>query len=205
MPRLLLTGFEPFGRHRANPSWDALQLARELGLLSDDVHLACIPVTYDGAFPALEAAVERVQPAALLCFGLHGGMKGRGAATIYVEARARNRDAAGLADNAGKTRAGQEIRPGRPEALNGTIPAAEMTRALAAEGFESEVSEDAGAYLCNHLYYRALEGYGGRFPCGFVHVPPVEEDGGILRRESLARAMSVMAQFTITHVQARQR
>jgi pyroglutamyl-peptidase len=37
-------------------------------------------------------------------------------------------------------------------------------------------SDDAGGFLCNHVFYRArewLERRGLLVPCGFVHLPPL--------------------------------
>ena len=38
-------------------------------------------------------------------------------------------------------------------------------------------SEDAGGFLCNHVFYRArewVERAGLAIPCGFLHLPPLE-------------------------------
>ncbi|MEN8184635.1 MAG: pyrrolidone-carboxylate peptidase, partial [Myxococcota bacterium] len=38
-------------------------------------------------------------------------------------------------------------------------------------------SDDAGGFLCNHVFYRArdwVEHAGLAIPCGFVHLPPLE-------------------------------
>jgi pyroglutamyl-peptidase len=190
---LLLTGFETFGRFASNPSWDALLYAREEGLLPHDSALARIPVEYATAFPALQMAVDEHSPTAIISFGLHGGMSGRGADTIYIETTPRNRDGAGLADNAGEMRRGSEVVPGAPETLQATFPAQNLVQSLKAAGFDAQYSDDAGSYLCNHLFYRMVHTYGDRFPCGFVHVPPVEEIGGIMTLKNLAKAVSIIA------------
>ncbi len=205
MPRILLTGFEPFGKHTSNPSWDGLQLARSEGMLGDAVFLARIPVSYAEAFPALEAAVERHNPDALVSFGLHSGIKGRDSATLYIETTARNFDAADKPDNRGETRRGTEIVPGAAETIQSTLPAQALVAALNEAGCTAAESEDAGPYLCNHLYYRAMHQFGGRFPCGFVHVPPVEGNDGSIKLIDLARAMSVIARVTAGHTRPRQR
>jgi pyroglutamyl-peptidase len=197
--RLLLTGFEPFGDFATNPSWDALQLAVAEELFEPEVVLARLPVAYSHVFPAWEAAAA-CRPDAAISFGLHGGLKGRGAATVYVETTARNRDGASKADNTGVTRAAQPIVQGAPETLAASFPAQSLHAALKEAGFDAQLSNDAGAYLCNHLFYRAA--HSSRFPYGFVHVPPVDTMGGVLTLIELARAMSVVANTLARHVGA---
>ena len=52
-------------------------------------------------------------------------------------------------------------------------------------------SDNAGCYLCNYVYYRALR----RFPTkrvGFVHVPPLEVLPLDVQREWLARLLKAL-------------
>lgn len=194
MAHLLLTGFEPFGSFKTNPSWDALVHARDHGLFGDlDVALSRIPVTYAGAYAAFDDALRAHKPRVALSFGLHGGLSGRQADTIYVETTARNRDGAQKADNAGVTRPEQVIDPGAPATLANTLDVPAMLAALAAAGFVAKASDNAGAYLCNHLFFRGAHALQGQIGYGFVHVPPVKDMGGILTLEQLARAMAVAA------------
>jgi pyroglutamyl-peptidase len=196
---LLLTGFEPFGSFDTNPSWDALVFARDSGLFAGvDVALARIPVVYATAFGALEAALAAHQPKAALSFGLHSGLKGREAATVYVETTARNRDGASKADNAGEARPERAIDARAPGTLAATLDTGAIVHALNSEGFSAVASDDAGAYLCNHLFFRGAQALQGRIPYGFVHVPPLDSQGGVLTLERLAHAVA-----TIAHVIAR--
>ncbi|MCC7508858.1 MAG: pyroglutamyl-peptidase I [Planctomycetes bacterium] len=197
MKRVLLTGFEPFGDWSANPSWDALQRAENLGLFDSlEVVFARIPVTYAGAYDALARAVHEHQPQAVVSFGLHGGIKGRGAEVIYVETTARNRDGAGKPDNAGIVRAAMPIDEGSPPVLQSTLPMSALIGALQGAGFNAQSSDDAGAYLCNHLFYGGALAFRERIPYGFIHVPPVESQGGKLTLDRLAHAMSLIARVT---------
>lgn len=195
MARLLLTGFEPFGSFKTNPSWDALVYARDHGLFGKlDVALARIPVTYDGAFASFEASLREHKPRAALSFGLHGGLKGRQADVIYVETTARNRDGAHKADNAGVTRPEQAIEADAPATLASTLDVAAIIAVLGNAGFRAQASDNAGAYLCNHLFFRGARALQGQIAYGFVHVPPVNDMGGVLTLEQLAKAVALIAQ-----------
>ncbi|MCB9894357.1 MAG: hypothetical protein H6839_07905 [Planctomycetes bacterium] len=204
MPRILLSGFEPFGDFASNPSWDALVCARDEGMFETGVRLALIPVTYDGAFEAFEKAVIEYEPHAAISFGVYGSAGesssfregkniGERPAKLYLECTARNRNGARRADNAGNVRDASEIVPGAPATLPATFPAELLLQSLKEGGFEPELSQDAGGYLCNHLFYRGAHLFGDGFPYGFVHVPPVDSMGGALSLESLAGAMAIMA------------
>jgi pyroglutamyl-peptidase len=53
-----------------------------------------------------------------------------------------------------------------------------MRDALVARGIPCTVSNHAGAYVCNHVFYVARDGIERlSLPtlCGFIHVPPVEK------------------------------
>lgn len=189
---LLLTGFEQFGDFSTNPSWDALVVARERGLLPPATRLVQIPVVYDTAYATILGDIKHKTPAAVVCFGLHGGLSDRDSETIYIETTARNRDGAAKPDNAGFI-ANAEIVNGAAETLRASFLAHDLVESLQSSGFRAELSDDAGAYLCNHLFYRLVHGYGMRFPCGFVHVPPVKDDGGTLALNSLADAVGIIA------------
>lgn len=194
--KLLLTGFEPFGGFATNPSWDALQLAAAETLFEPEVVLARMPVAYSRVFEAWQVAAA-CQPDAAISFGLHGGLKGRDANTIYIETTARNRDGASKADNTGFTRPEQPIVAGGPATLAATFPAQALCDTLKAAGFEAQLSDNAGAYLCNHLFYRAAHSIS--FPYGFVHVPPVDTMGGVLTLHDTARAMALIANKLAKH------
>jgi pyroglutamyl-peptidase len=213
--RVLLSGFEPFGDFASNPSWEALVHARDEGMFEAGVRLARIPVTYEHAFTVFEKAAIEYEPDAAISFGVYGsprdsesfrranGLKGpdpvSGTETgsgllraIYIETMARNRDGAGKPDNAGQLRGTEPIEPGAPEVLAASFPAPGLKQALNEAGFAAELSEDAGGYLCNHLFFRAGLAFGGDIPYGFVHVPPVDSMGGALSLHELARAIAIM-------------
>lgn len=209
--RLLLSGFEPFGDFSSNPSWDALVLAREEQLFDAEVQLVLIPVTYADAFRVFADAVDEFKPHAAISFGVYGSRldspsfrdansaKGQ-PATLLIETTARNRDGAPKPDNAGHMQGSSAIVPGAAATITTSLPLNALLDSLRGGGFESMVSEDAGGYLCNHLFYRAVHAYGSRFPYGFVHVPPVDTMGGRLSLNRLANAMAILANTLVKHL-----
>ena len=67
------------------------------------------------------------------------------------------------------------IAPGRT-ALRNARPIARLIRAARSTGVPAVRSRNAGTYLCNYVYWRALEAArrpGGPRLVAFVHVPPI--------------------------------
>jgi len=66
------------------------------------------------------------------------------------------------------------IAPGEPAALRGAAPFARLLGAVRASTVPALLSRDAGRYLCNYAYWRALErSRDGRPLVQFVHIPGV--------------------------------
>jgi pyroglutamyl-peptidase len=96
------------------------------------------------------------------------------APVVRLERTARNIDDARLADNAGEHRTGTPIVPDGPEILTSTLPLADMRAAVKESGVEAVLSDDAGGYVCNHVFYSArhvIDREALAMRCGFIHVP----------------------------------
>ena len=66
--KILLTGFEPFGANRCNPSSEAVKKLPELN--GKEIKKLILPVTWSGAFAALLFAWREFEPDAVLMRGL---------------------------------------------------------------------------------------------------------------------------------------
>ena len=166
---ILLTGFQPFGSNAVNPTM--LLMDRLAG--APGVVTATLPVEYGTSGDAFEALLDRHRPAAALCFGLAYKTD-----VVLVERMAWNRDETEQADNAGVVRQGAVIVDGAPPAYGCGFPVPLLVRALAGAGVPVSLSDNAGGYVCNHLYFRArhaIETHGLSTPMAFIHVPPLPE------------------------------
>ena len=192
-PRVLITGFEPFGDRAVNPS----QLIVEA--LAGEHDVALLPVAYARAADTLRAALAATQPDVVICFGQADGRSG-----ISIERFAHNLDGAENIDNDGATSAAP-IDPDGPVAYASTLPVDEIVAALRAEGIPAADSRDAGGFLCNHVFYalmRALDGSTVRG--GFVHVPLLPEqaldtNAPSMPLETLVRAARVIVATCAAH------
>lgn len=181
---LLLTGFGSFGIHETNPSWET---ARALdGALVGDARVvaARLDVTWADAPGQLRAAIRRHRPDLVVCLGVAPGE------ALRLERVARNRDACPQPDNAGVVRTDQAIREGGPDLIPTRLPVDRLLAALGTAGFgEVVTSDDAGGYLCNHVFYRLLDELDASQVAGFVHVPPLEGPWDAARLEQAVRVI----------------
>ncbi|HWL07900.1 MAG TPA: ROK family protein [Planctomicrobium sp.] len=188
--RLLVTGFPPFPGRPANPSAQLIQALVETPLLSPQVEIIAelLPVEYAGVEQAFDELLERVNPDIWIAFGV-----GRQACPLRIEQRGLNRDHASIPDNAGETRTDHIIEPDGPPVRWLTADLLQLSQVLASAEFDVELSDDAGAYVCNHLIYHAaksLNECSHRCEFVFIHLAPPESG---LPTEKLLVALQNMA------------
>jgi pyroglutamyl-peptidase len=170
---ILLTGFEPFDRDAINPSWEA---ARALdGWRSGDavVHARQMPCVFGAAIETLVAAMAELKPELVICVGLAGGRS-----EISVERVAINVDDGRIADNGGRQPIDQAVVEGAPAAYFSTLPIKAMVRDLRAAGLPASVSNTAGTFVCNHIFFglmHRLATHPSGARGGFIHIPYLPE------------------------------
>ena len=169
MTKVLLTGFEPFGKATLNPSGEIVKQ-----ISGDNVVTAILPVAYAQSADALLALVEQHKPDVVISLG-----QAEGRTHITPERIAINLDDARLADNEGVMRNDLPILVGGPVAYESTLPIKAIVEAIKAEGIPAAVSLSAGAFLCNHIFYVMQSKFAGTsVRSGFVHVPLMDEQAG---------------------------
>jgi pyroglutamyl-peptidase len=169
MTKVLLTGFEPFGKASSNPSGEIVKQ-----ISSDNIVTAILPVAYAQSAERLLALIAEHNPDVVICLGQAEGRK-----EITPERVAINLDDARLADNEGVLRNDVKILEDGPDAYFSTLPIKEIVEAIKAAGVPASVSLSAGAFLCNHVFYVAQNKFAGtKIRSGFVHVPLMDEQAG---------------------------
>ena len=169
MTKVLLTGFEPFGKATLNPSGEIVKQ-----ISGDNIVTAILPVAYAQSAEALLALVEQHKPDVVISLG-----QAEGRTQITPERIAINLDDARLADNEGVMRNDLPILVGGPVAYESTLPIKAIVEAIKAEGIPAAVSLSAGAFLCNHIFYVMQRKFAGTsVRSGFVHVPLMDEQAG---------------------------
>ena len=169
MTKVLLTGFEPFGKATLNPSGEIVKQ-----ISGDNIVTAILPVAYAQSAEALLKLIEQHNPDVVISLG-----QAEGRTQITPERIAINLDDARLADNEGVTRIDEPILVGGPVAYESTLPIKEFVTAIKAAGVPAAVSLSAGAFLCNHIFYVVQDALKGtKVRSGFVHVPLMDEQAG---------------------------
>jgi pyroglutamyl-peptidase len=200
--RVLITGFGAFPGVRFNPT---AGLAAELATvrrpgLENVVRIAHVfETSYAAVERTLPAVLAEVHPDVVLLFGL-------ATRTPYlrIETRALNRRSALFADVRGRHPTSVAITPRAPVAMRGNAPHQRLAVAARRAGVPAQLSHNAGGYLCNYVYWRALELTGGQPLVQFVHVPAVRcEPAGIapprpMTLDDLTRAGTKMLMVLIT-------
>jgi len=165
--KALVTGFEPFGGESVNP---ALEAVLRLPLVLDALEIATAPLpsVFGRALVALEDALVTTRPDIVLCVGQAGGR-----AELSLERVAINVDDARIPDNDGQQPIDRPVVVGGPAAYFATLPIKAAVAALREAGLPAAVSNSAGTFLCNHVFYGLMNeaAAGGRFRGGFLHVP----------------------------------
>ena len=169
MTKVLLTGFEPFGKATLNPSGEIVKQ-----ISGDNIVTAILPVAYAQSAEALLALIEQHNPDVVISLG-----QAEGRTHVSPERIAINLDDARLADNEGVIRNDVPIVVGGPVAYESTLPIKEIVNAINDAGVPAAVSLSAGAFLCNHVFYVAQDLFKGtKVRSGFVHVPLMDEQAG---------------------------
>jgi pyroglutamyl-peptidase len=168
---VLLTGFEPFGGAAINPSWEAARTLEGWSGPGFTVAARQLPCVFGEALDVLRDAIAEIKPDVVIAVGQAGGRS-----EISLERVAINIDDASMRDNAGAQPVDTPIVADGPAAYFGTLPVKAIVKALRLRGFPSGVSQTAGTFVCNHVFYGLMHhAVGQPLKAGFIHVPFLPE------------------------------
>jgi pyroglutamyl-peptidase len=170
-PTVLVTGFEPFGGEEVNPSWMAAQALHGRSVAGHRLIGAQLPTEFGRSLEALRGLLHRHHPALVVCTGQAGGRT-----ALSLERIAINVNDARIPDNDGAKPVDTPVVAGGPAAYFTSMPIKAMLAALLAEGINAEVSQTAGTFVCNHVFYGLMHELQTRHDLrrtrgGFIHVP----------------------------------
>jgi pyroglutamyl-peptidase len=164
---ILLTGFEPFGGEKVNPSQDVASALAGTTIAGNEVVAEILPCEFGRSVQSLRAAIERYRPVLVLALGQAGGR-----VDLSLERIAINVDDARIADNAGAAPIDTPVVDDAPAAYFSTLPIKAMAAALRAAGIPASVSQSAGTFVCNHVFYGLQHRLAGSaVRSGFMHLP----------------------------------
>lgn len=172
MKTILLTGFEPFGGSKINPSIEACKPLDGREYNGYRVKVVEIPLRFHEVRPSLIKAIEETEPVAVLCTGQAGS------SMIRLERVAINVADARIAYNCGKKPVDEPIVEDGPVAYFSTLPLRNMLAAIEEAKVPVVISNSAGTFGCNHIFYdlmHYIEENALGIPGGFIHVPSLPE------------------------------
>jgi pyroglutamyl-peptidase len=173
-PTVLLTGFDAFGGAALNPSWLAAQALHGRQIAGHRVVAARLPTVFDTSLHELHELLALHGPALVLCLGLASGRQ-----ALSLERVAININDASLADNQGAQPVDTPVVAHGPAAYFSSLPIKAMLQALRRHGLPAELSQSAGTFVCNHVFYGLMHTL-ATDPAqhstrgGFVHVPDLQ-------------------------------
>ncbi|MBO4235567.1 MAG: pyroglutamyl-peptidase I [Firmicutes bacterium] len=172
--RILVTGFEPFGGENINPSYEAVKLLPDRIGGAEIIKME-IPTVRRKSIDVLSDKIEEVWPDAVVSVGQAGG-----ASAIRVERVAINIDDYRIPDNDGNQPSDEPVYSDGPNAYFSTLPIKKMRDAIQAKDTPIEISNSAGTFVCNHIFYGVRHlcetKYAGKgIISGFIHVPFIRE------------------------------
>jgi pyroglutamyl-peptidase len=132
---------------------------------------AQLPTVFDDAIAVLRDELLRHRPALVVATGQAGGRN-----AISLERVAINVNDARIPDNAGAQPVDTPVIDSGPAAYFTTLPIKAMRAAMLQAGIAAEVSQTAGTFVCNHVFYGLMHELATNPRCrgirgGFIHVP----------------------------------
>lgn len=169
MTTVLITGFGRFPGAPFNPSEPlAHAVAKRRRPAFDGIKrvLHIFEVSYAAVDRDMPKLLKQHKPDIVLMFGLAGRTP-----QVRIEVRARNAKSTLFPDVTGFRPDEREIVRGKPPAA-GNAPFAHLLATSKAARVRTRLSRDAGRYLCNYTFWRALEASRSGTPLAqFVHIP----------------------------------
>ncbi len=173
MKKLLLTAFEPFGGEIINPSLEVARAIKKEPFEKVSIEVLELPVK---RFQAPEKAINHIfnnQPDVMIMLGEAGHRS-----HITPERVAINIDDFPIPDNVGDQPKGEPIMKDGPVGYFSKLPTDEIIKQVNSAGIPAEVSNSAGTYLCNRLFYNIMHVITVQklpIKAGFIHLPYLHE------------------------------
>ncbi|KAJ51308.1 pyroglutamyl-peptidase [Clostridium tetanomorphum] len=170
--RVLITGFDPFGGEKVNPSFEAVKKVDDK-ISGAEIIKVQIPTVFRKSIEEVEKLITIHKPDIVICVGQAGGRF-----DITVERVAINVDDARIADNEGNQPVDTKIFEDGESAYFSNLPVKAMVSELKNNNIPASLSNTAGTFVCNHIMYGLLYLINKKHPNikgGFIHVPYIAE------------------------------
>lgn len=162
--KILVTYFEPFGADDTNSSAEAVRLLHN-PYRCHKIVSCLLPVSFKRSADIALAKIEEEHPDIVLCLG-----QAAGRAVVSLERLAINIASSKSPDCDDYSPNNHKINPDGPDAVMTGVDVAVLVQAMKEKGIPCQVSNSAGTFVCNSLYYRLLLRHPS-LPVIFIHLP----------------------------------
>lgn len=166
--KILVTGFDPFGGEKVNPAIEAVKKLPDTIAGNEIIKLEVPTIFYESA-RVVKEKIKQEKPDMVINVGQAGGRS-----AITPERIAINFQAGSTPDNSGKGPKEGKIETDGADGYFTQLPIKKMVTAIRKAGIPAMVSNSAGTYVCNHLFYEVQYMRVHEFPnlkVGFIHIP----------------------------------
>jgi pyroglutamyl-peptidase len=201
--KLLLTAFEPFAGEAINPSIEAARRMEGIDFPDALVRVAELPVDRHRAVEIALELIRASRPDIVIMLGEAGGRY-----RINPERVAINVDDFRIPDNVGNQPRDEPIIEGGPAGYFSTLPIRAITDRIIGAHIPAVISNSAGAYLCNRLFYSVMHAISVErlsAIAGFIHLPYLHDqvinkypDTPSLSRESIVEAVRLAIEVSLS-------
>ena len=166
---IILSGFEPFGGEKINPSWETIKKFSGEQIKNYEIKTILLPVAYKRAREIVYNTILETKPDFFIGFGQAGGIT-----RIQLERIALNLMDSKSPDADKYVAKGEKIFSDGPLAYEATIPLEKIYEKIKREEIPVKISNHAGAYVCNLVFYTArycVDKNSLKTKVGFIHLP----------------------------------
>lgn len=204
--KVLISGFEPFGKMSINPTDELLLEAVCFEIDNVEISTILLPVNYDECAEKLINKMEEIQPDVVISCGLAAGRTAITPERIGINVKDTG-SGDSYPDNNGKIPTDEMIDEEGPDGLFATLPIRLIERNLKELNIPAAVSNSAGTFICNNTLYAVLNHIRKnklQIKAGFIHFPASTKMSArnpslpSLPQETMAKALKVIVQTCAT-------
>ncbi len=171
--RILISAFDAFNNQKINPTQQIIENLPK-SCCSINIETVLLPTLRYKSFDVLQKKIIQCNPDYVLMLGQASGIMG-----FHIERIAINIDDFRIKDNDGNQPIDEKVVLDGNSAYFSTLPIKAITSNLINKGYIANISNSAGTFVCNHLFYGCAHFYHKnqpQVPFGFVHVCDLDGD-----------------------------
>jgi pyroglutamyl-peptidase len=171
--KILISGFEPFGKMKINPTEELLLEAESFEIDGVEISTILLPVNYDDCAAELIKKMDDTQPDVVISLGLAAGRSAITPERIGINVKDTG-SGDPYPDNKGNVPIDEMIDEDGPDGLFANLPNRLIERNLKEQIIPAAVSNSAGTFICNNTLYAVLNYIRKNnlpIKAGFIHFP----------------------------------